>query len=207
MALSKIVGILSDNHGAIFGNKIVAQLTQFVYYGRKYLYPSRKLPAFTYSADVKRRKVSDSERSILSSIQRNEDASFRQLATLSNTSLSTVARALEQLEHDGVLVSYTRRINVASLGVQSYKLVVHAADLGDSFFRRIEEFCAQHLSVVSLARCVGPWDFDIRIELSATENPAMVVQEFQEAFDDGILSCMLSPLYQPIVMNNFPYTA
>jgi DNA-binding Lrp family transcriptional regulator len=207
-ALAQRFGALSARCGAIFRQRILAHLLEFHFYGRKYLWPKtapKGAPVLSYSVDTRLRDLTREERQILREVSRFGSDSFRQSAQRLGHSPATFGRRLRRLRDDGILVGYCRKINVSALGVQTHKLCLRVHDLSQTFSSSLERYCRVHSNIVSYSRCIGDWDFELRVEVPAPESPALVQQQLQEHFEGKIYECRLIALYRTLRADNFPF--
>ena len=96
------------------------------------------------------------------------------VARLVRQPVSSVAYRIARLERHKVICGYLYHIRPMALGLSSHHILIACRNYGRQMQERLHDFCLREPNVAVLARCLGSWQFEMRVETAdATELTAL----------------------------------
>jgi DNA-binding Lrp family transcriptional regulator len=123
---------------------------------------------------------------ILRTIADPKKCKGRALAAAVGLPESTVKYRLNRLEEAGVIVGYALAFDFQALGLQEYRLLVVVQGGQEGVNEKFYKFCLKHPNVVRYTRCIGPWSFEICIQVANQKRVIAVSQEIRDYFGDVV---------------------
>lgn len=202
---SSIIMRLTGNHGGIVSDKRIVPRTSVMRFARKYLNPklaSDKVLTLAKSGDLY--QLDQIDEKLIWILGNQPFYSLRQLAKNSGMPLATVDRRLKRLQSAGVIQGFFYDLNVAKLGIQSFRLLVHVQGLSCAVRRAIITLCKKHPSTVYLIEALGSWDFEIGFETSDPRAISPFVEELYSATDRRISSVEILTELEDFICRHYP---
>lgn len=145
---------------------------------RKYLNP--KLASdrvLTLRADGAPVKLDETDERIVLALGNRPYDSLREVARHLGLPLATVDRRVKKLRENGVADGVFYDLDIAALGIQSFRVLVNVQGLSSCFSEKIFNVCAKHPLVTYLVESLGTWDFEIGIETPDARLVSSVIEE------------------------------
>jgi len=164
--------------------------------GRKYLLTREAVgAALTTGGERAPITLDDLDRRILHALLTNSGASLAKAASTLGVPATTVRFRTSRLEQSGIIRGYRYNMQVERLRVLDFKLLVFTGPGASAFRSSFEAFVDAHPQVVFRSTCLGPWEFEIDIEVQSAEQAATVCQELRGRFPEEIVRIQALPRY------------
>jgi|694.fasta_scaffold03844_6 DNA-binding Lrp family transcriptional regulator len=96
------------------------------------------------------------------------------VARLVSQPVSSVAYRVARLERHKVICGYLYHVRPGALGLSSHHILIACRNYGRKMHDKLHEFCMREPNVAVLAKCLGSWQFEMRVETGdATELTAL----------------------------------
>jgi DNA-binding Lrp family transcriptional regulator len=205
---ARLMNALSSQYGNIISDKLVLIRLSFTAFGCKYLWPGgAPIPVLKYGSleeKVERTAVDEIDRHILGAAANLPHRSMRELARLVKIPLSTVERRIRRLEQTQVIRGYIYRLNPAKFGMQRFKLLLFSRGINPRLAARLFKFCWKHPQVLNFSEFLGPWDYELTIEVGNTSEVAALVRTISDSFPDEITGIKSMAVFESMKFTGYP---
>lgn len=195
---------ISEKFGNPFFEKALSLRVKFVAYGRKYLSTAKQFPTYSFGSTGNLTSIDEIDHQILSDLSDNGVRRHREISRAIGIPLSTLGRRLARLEHEKVIAGYIHRLNLSTLGISTYRLFVYSRGYSRSLTAKLESFCAAHPHIIHFVHCVGPWDFEIGVEVLNAENVTQIVSMLYDKFGGDIEAIKMTQLFRHLKFSSYP---
>ncbi len=204
--VASIIYSLSSRFGASLMERVIAERLSFKYFGNKCLSKKkRKTNYLSYGTTNKVVEIDELDQRILSAITQNGERSSRLLARQLSVPQTTIDYRLRKLEQNGVIVGYYNELQSASLGLQTFILLVCMKNIQSDLVEKFSKFCEQHQSVVILIHSLGSWDFEIGIEVESASEATYVVEELYDFLGTNLNWIRTLPAFANLKVMEYPF--
>ena len=124
---------------------------------------------------------------ILEKLSENPRATSVSIAKAVGLSPDAVLKKIRRLEKDGVIDHYTIWPNANMLAGEYYKVLITLQNFDSKNEVMLHAFCKEHPNIVYIVNTVGPWQFEIDIEVENAAEFREIIRSFLERFS-GIVS-------------------
>jgi DNA-binding Lrp family transcriptional regulator len=189
---------LGQQLGGTLQSMDVLTQVRFSAFTRKFLAPSsQRGEIFETGCHDPRSITADKiDLTILAGLCSLNPASEAELARALDIPLSTLRRRISALEQQGVIRGYLLRYNTVAIGVSRYCLQLAVKGGTRDFGEKLRRFCALHPNVVNTVELIGPWQFEVTVDVEQAHDSAEILRELYEAFPGEILSSVSVPIFQ-----------
>jgi len=177
---STVIMRLTGDLGGIVSDKSIVPRLSVKRFARKYInqrLASKKI--MTLEKSGANYEMDETDEQIIMHLGNTPFHSLRELARGVGLPLATVDRRVKQLQTAGVIQGFFYDLNIAKLGIQSFRLLVHVQGLSCAVQQKVIELCTRHSLVVYLVEVLGSRDFEIGIE---TTDPRVISQFIEELY-------------------------
>ena len=200
-----------DKLSKLFGDNLIERkiCTQgyFEYYGRKYLLTKRlKTPRLSFEFNDNALEIDAIDRDILRAMSSAEDRTLQELALRTSIPLATLDRRRKNLEARGIIHSYFHWVNSHALGRICYIFRITCRGAPAGLRKRVFDYAAQERDVIYAIACIGPWDYELGVELEGGTAVIELTQRVCAAFKKEVLSVEPVPVLRYLLIRNFPET-
>jgi DNA-binding Lrp family transcriptional regulator len=131
-------------------------------------------------------EISPADHAILAGISDLRHRSMSELARALKTPLSTLLYRIEKLRADGIIRGFMYRLNLEKLGYGLFRLLIFENGASRAFHKRLLSFCRDNKNIVGLVRCLGSWDYELRVELPDGRDLPALIDELEGEFEGQI---------------------
>lgn len=133
---------------------------------------------------------------ILLLLSKNARVSATGIASHMKMSSDAVADRIKRLEKEGVIKHYNFVPNESCYPYVHYKLLLDFRNLSNEREKVFMEYCRIDSNMVYIVKCLGPWDFEIDIEVESAEKFRQILMNFKTEFNDIIKDYSVLTLYK-----------
>jgi len=193
-----------------FFHKLVASQVALHYWGRSYLDSDEQIErvshrvAYDYNAEALV-DLDDTDRLLLANMSQDHFYSRRNLAKNLNLPLSTVDLRVKKLEERGVICGYVYEVDPAAIGRQEYKLLLHTRGTDAKLEAALDAFGRSYPGMVRMYSCLGPWDYDIVVDVKEGREVGQITRDLYNQFKDHINTIKVLPKYNQMKAAQVPW--
>ena len=187
-------------------NKAIVIHTSCYDFQRLYLLKSGQNDLiFRYGQLDKPVKIDEVDHEILSTLSGKGLTSESELSRAVGMPVSTLSNRLKKLRERQIISGYAYAFFPQELGFLVYRLHLTLKGTSISLKKAIYEFCKDHVSIVSMMNCVGPWDFEIKVECQTQFEVDSVVQSLYSSFGKYVQEIELVSLDKTSKLAYYPF--
>jgi DNA-binding Lrp family transcriptional regulator len=182
--LPGLVSRISEICGNLICNRVLLMRIRFVAFGRKYLsdVPAPIIP-LTIEHTSTRVTTDATDRRILGALSQGECPSLREMASSLQIPASTLRHRLKRLEADQVIQGFIYRYNLAQMGAQSFRICITTKGGTRRGAKELFEFAKNHPNIVHFIEYMGPWDYELGVEVQDARDINQVIAALYERFE------------------------
>ena len=197
---------ITQAHGQIFSAKALATRLELKFFGNKYLLPAEKQRwELGYQISKDPQEVDELDSQILQVFGNESSCSHRGIAQTLGIPASTVDFRVKRLKERGILGGSYLQVNAQMLGMQSFLLLVavkgNTKEIREAFF----EFCKMHPNIVVLIHALGPWDFELAVDVNSARDIVAITQQVREQLGTSVDFVKTLPLFRYAKVSEYPF--
>jgi Lrp/AsnC family leucine-responsive transcriptional regulator len=121
---------------------------------------------------------------ILEELSKNTRVNAAEIASKLNISSDAVLQRIRQLEKSGVLEHYMMWPNVNKIAGLYYKVLVSLHNLTEEREKQMISYCLQNPNIIYVVNTLGPWQFEMDIEVKSLQEFRSIVRDFLNTFSE-----------------------
>ena len=185
--LSAFMESLSPGEDETFTSWLVSPRIRYTQFNRKYLIEKgTTIRAYDFDFGREVPVIDELDSKILWTIANTEHESNRSVARYLGSPPATIDRRVNRLKEEGILLGSMALIPAAALGMTVYRILLTCTFLNQDLRKRLQDFCTQHPHVVFLIESLGPYNFEIGVEVSSPGEIPVLAQELQAVCDKAL---------------------
>jgi DNA-binding Lrp family transcriptional regulator len=179
----------------------------FRYFGRRYLLtPRHKTPIIDLDLRSQRVELDPSALLVLFHLAAGKIHTVNEIAKATGIPPATVDRRKRELKEAGIIKAYVHWINVEKLGRTCYLFRINVRGAPLRFTERLFRYMEEERDVLYALRCLGPWDYEVGIELEGASAVAAITTRLYRQFRTEILSIQPIPVLRYLLVRGMPST-
>ncbi len=187
----------------IFGENIaeeqIATIIRGDYFTREYLTnkndPGTRPEAF-FGAVPASVKIDLKDWEILFMLGKNSRNTSVDIARKIKLSADAVSDRIRRLEKLGIIKYYNIVPNEAKYPYQHYKILTSFRNISEQREKVLKEYCKVNPNIVYIVKALGPWSFEIDIEVENAEKFREVMMDIKTEFSDILKEYFIMNIYQ-----------
>ncbi len=196
--LDKTLTELDQKFGKHISEQEIATIIRGDYFIRDYLVqkkePSKRESFFgAVPAPVKMDTV---DWKILVELGKNSRSTAIEIAQKVKLSADAVAQRIRKLEKSGVIRHYNIVPNEAKFPYLHYKVLISFQSISETRLNSLREFCRVNQNIVYIVKALGPWEFEIDLEVESTEHFREMMRDLKTKYSDIIKDYSALHIYQ-----------
>lgn len=202
---SSIIARLTAHQEEIVSDKCIVPRLSVKRFARKYINPrlaSKRI--LTLDSAGKRYEIDATDEKLIMNLGNSPFQSLRELARATGFPLATVDRRVKQLRSAGVIQGFFYDLNVAKIGVQSFRLLVRVQGLSCAVRQRIVDLCAKHPLASYLIEVLGSWDFEIGVETTDPRKISPFIEELYTATQCRVSEVKVLTELEDFICRHYP---
>ena len=187
--LDKTIKELNKKFGQYISERQIATIIKGEYFVRDHLIDKKKPSAFResfFGAVPKSSKVDDIDWKILLELGKNSRITAVDISKIIKISADAVRDRIKKLERSGVVRHYNIVPNESNYPYLHYKILVGLRNLSEEKERSLIEYCRMNTNIVYVVKALGPWEFEIDMEVKNMEQFREIMMEIKTKFKDII---------------------
>ncbi len=197
--LDKTITELNKKFGEFIAERQIATIIQGNYFIRDYLAhkekPSTYRSSFFGSIPLPV-KMDNNDWKILALLGKNARTSVVDMTAEVKLSVDAIAQRIKKLENSGVIQHYNIVPNESKYPYLHYKVLVGFRNISEERERSLREYCRINQNIVYIVKSLGPWEFEIDMEVENTEQFREIMMSIKTAFSDILKDYSALHIYQ-----------
>ena len=111
-------------------------------------------------------------------------------------SADAVSDRIKKLEKSGVIKHYNIVPNEEVYPYIHYKVLVSFRNISEPNEKSLIEYCRLNQNIVYIVKALGPWDFEIDLEVESPANLRQIMMDLKTKFKDVIRDYSILNIYQ-----------
>ncbi|MBS3097487.1 AsnC family transcriptional regulator, partial [Candidatus Woesearchaeota archaeon] len=194
--------------GYCIAERQMATIIRGEYCVRDYLVDKRSFTKRKYSfgSTPKPVKIDEINKKILLELGKDARTSSVEIAGKLKLSADAVYKRIRKLEDSGVVQSYNIVPNEEICPFTHYKILISLHNLDGEKEIRLNEYCRSQSNIWYFCSCLGPWNFEIDLDIDTAERFRNFLREFKINFSDIIKDYTVMVVYKTNKYNFCPST-
>ncbi len=197
--LDKTLKDLHTRFGEFISERQIATIIRGEYFVRDYLVARKEPSPFRqafFGAVAEPVKMDRTDWGILAELGKSSRQTAVELARKVRLSADAVADRIKKLENSGVIRNYNIVPNEAIFPYLHYKVLVGLHNISESRESSLIEFCRINPSIVYIVKALGPWEFEIDMEVENAEKFRNIMMDLKTQFKDILKDYSALLIYQ-----------
>ncbi len=214
-----IIGILARNSLEFhsIANKINNEFGEYInekeyitrislhHFQRKYLAKFKgKKTEFYFGGELGNYSLDDLDKKILFLLATNARMKIIDIASNLEQPHSTIMSRIKKLEKAKVIRGYYALIDSEKYGYLNYNLTLKVKNIQSSDEKKLFAYCKQCESITWFIRALGPWDYEIGIEVENQENLQKLINDLRDVCPQ-IIKLELCTIFKTLKYSLYPF--
>ncbi|MFH1400580.1 MAG: Lrp/AsnC family transcriptional regulator [Nanoarchaeota archaeon] len=197
--LDRTVTELSKRFGECIAERQIATIIRGDYFVRDYLVATDRPSPFresffgAVSAPV---KMDEFDWMIIVLLAADARISAVEISRHVDLSVDAIAERVRKLERSGVVKHYNIVPNEAKYPFLHYKVLVGFRNISEERERSLREYCRTNPFIVYIVKSLGPWEFEIDMEVEDVEQFRGIMMDVKTKFNDILKDYSALQIYQ-----------
>ena len=201
--LDRTLSEIDAQFGSNISERQIATILHGEYFDRGYLLENLKKEiknkestTAAFGAIPEPAPLDETDWKILLELGKNARATLVEIAKTIGISPDTIAVRIKNIEKQGVIKRYNFVPSESVYPYLHYKVLVGLKNSGEERERALIGFCKTHPNIVYIVKALGPWDFEIDIEVETAEEYRGIMMALKTRFADMIKDYSSLSIYQ-----------
>ena len=197
--LDKTLNELNKLFGEYISERQIATIIRGEYFVRDYLINKAKPSAFRtsfFGAVPAPVKMDAKDWKILMTLANNSRITSVDMGEIVGISADAVAERIKKLEKSGVIRHYNFVPNESVYPYIHYKVLIGLKNLTEERDKSLIEYCRVNPNIVYIVKALGPWEFEIDMEVETAEKFREIMMDIKTKFNDILKDYSALQIYQ-----------
>ena len=197
--LDKTITELNKKFGEYIAERQIATIIRGDYFIRDYLIHKEKPSAYResfFGAIPSPVKMDKTDWKILILLGKNSRTTVVKMASEVKLSADAIAERIRKLEKSGVIRHYNIVPNESKYPYLHYKVLIGFRNISEERERSLREYCRTNPNIIYIVKSLGPWEFEIDMEVESAEKFREVMMDIKTAFNDILKDYSALHIYQ-----------
>ncbi|MBI2005567.1 MAG: Lrp/AsnC family transcriptional regulator [Candidatus Aenigmarchaeota archaeon] len=141
-------------------------------------------------------KLDETNVAILDALSRNTRMNAVEIANELNISADAVIQRIKKLEQSRIITHYMLWPDVNKLKGMFYKVLISLHNLNAEREKKLLSYCLQNPNIVYVVNALGPWQFEMDIEIENIQEFRNLIRDFLNHFSDIISDYSVLNIYE-----------
>ncbi len=197
--LDRTLRELNRRFGEYIAERQIATIIRGEYFIRDYLIDKKEPSAMRQSffgAVPEPVELDDSNWRILLELGKNSRASYLEISKKAGISADAVSSRIKKLEKAGVIRHYNIVPNESNYPFLHYKVLIGFRNISEDRENSLIEYCRINPNIVYIVKALGPWEFEIDMEVTTAAQFREIMMDLKTRFSDVIKDYSALHIYQ-----------
>lgn len=170
----------------------------FIKFPRSYLIgKENKIGSFTISGGTEKiKKISETDRKIISLLQQDGRMDFTQIAKILGVSVSLVHKRYYNLLNKEIITKITYTLDYEKMGMIFYRILFKIVQYNKEEVDRLYKFCELHPNIINYVRVMGDWQLILDIEIENRDKLRDLLRQIKNDFKNIIHRIEVNEVYK-----------
>lgn len=190
---------LNKKFGAHISERQIATIIKGEYFVRDYLVGKKEPSAFRksfFGAVPSSVEMDELSWKVLLELGKNARAPAVEIAKKAGAGPDAVSGRIKKLENSGVITHYNIVPNESVYPYLHYKVLIGFGNISEEREKMLVEYCRVNPNIVYVVRALGPWEFEIDLEVKSAEQFREIMMDIKSKFHDIIKDYSALNIYQ-----------
>ncbi len=196
--LDGTISELNKKFGSYISERQIATIIRGDYFVRDYLVNNKEatLRESFFGAVPAPANLDETDWKILLNLGKNSRTTAVDVSAEIGCSADAIAQRIKKLETGGVIRHYNFVPNESVFPYLHYKILVGLRNISDEKESSFREFCKIHPNIVYIVKALGPWEYEVDIEVESVEQFREILMEIKSAFSEILKDYSALHMYQ-----------
>ena len=197
--LDETITELHRKFGMYIAERQIATIIRGEYFIRDYLVQRVKQSASResfFGAIPTPIKMDNTDWKILFRLSKNSRIPTVDIATEVKLSADATAERIKKIEISGIIKHYNIVPNESKYPYLHYKVLIGLKDVTEEKERSLKEYCRVNPHIVYIVKSLGPWEFEIDMEVESAEQFRGIMMDIKTKFSDILKEYSALHIYQ-----------
>ncbi len=196
--LDRTLKKLDSKFGEYIAERQIATIIRGFYFIRDYLINKKKVThrESFFGAVPTPAKIDDIDWKVLLELGKNARTTAVEIANKIKISADSVSSRIKKLENSGVVKHYNIVPNESKYPYQHYKILIGLRNVSEEREKSLIEYCRINPNIVYIVKSLGPWEFEIDMEVENAEQFREIMMDIKTKFKDIIKDYSALHIYQ-----------
>ena len=188
----------SKNFGESSAEKQMASIIRGDYFVRDYLVDEKiasSRPSF-FGSMIRQEKIDEIDSQVLFELGKSARVQSIELAQKISVGAGVIAGRIKRLEKCSIIQGYNIVPNESQYPYLHYKVLVGVHPMSIAQEKSFAEYCKVTENIVYLAKTLGPWEFEIDLEVESAEQFRRIMMNLKTQFKEIIKDYSALHIYQ-----------
>ncbi len=197
--LDKTITELNKKFGEYIAERQIATIIRGEYFIRDYIIdkkePSDYRESF-FGAVPSPVKIDENDWKILIKLGENSRDTAVDIAKEVKLGAEAVGGRIRKLERSGIIRHYNIVPNESKYPYLHYKVLIGFRNITEQRERALKEYCRTNPNIVYIVKSLGPWEFEIDLEVNSAEQFREIMMDIKSEFNDILKDYSALHIYQ-----------
>ncbi|MEI7718507.1 MAG: winged helix-turn-helix transcriptional regulator [archaeon] len=173
-------------------------------YARKYM-PEAKNKEFVYASPTKITELDEVDEKILGELAINARINIVDLSEKLKITRDVINYRLKKLVENKIIVQYRCYLNLNSVGINHYKLILRTKNLDEKTEQKLKDYLSKHKKATAFLKLIGSWDLEMEFETEDENELYSILNEIRKEFSEIIGDFDILRITETFKYNYFPF--
>ena len=197
--LDKTLTEINKEFGEYIAERQIATIIRGDYFIRDYLINKKQPSSYResfFGAIPSPIKMDKLDWEILLRLGENSRRTAFDISKEINLSADAIARRIKKLQKSGVIRHYNIVPNESKYPYLHYKVLIGFRNISAKREATLREYCRKNPSIVYIVKSLGPWEFEIDLEVEKSEQFREIMMQLKTTFSDILKDYSTLTIYQ-----------
>lgn len=197
--LDKTIKELNKKFGDNISEREIATIIRGEYFIRDYLISKKEPSSFResfFGSIPEKTNVDETNWRILLELGKDSRTPALKIAGIIGISADSVADRIRKLERSGVIRHYNIVPNESKYPYIHYKVLLGLRNISEEREKNLIEYCRLNPNIVYIVKALGPWEFEIDMEVESVEQYRIIMMDIKTKFNDILKDYSVLHIYQ-----------
>ena len=148
--------------------------------------------------------ISEDDSKVLFALSQTRFETYRDVARSLGMPIASFLRRVRLLRERKILLGFGYRMNLDEIGVQQFRVLVFTNSCGPETEQTLLGFCGECPWVKVLTTCLGPWNFELEIDVMNQAGARDVASGIRSVLGEKVKKILLLPIFSHRKYISFP---
>ncbi|MBU1976210.1 MAG: Lrp/AsnC family transcriptional regulator [Nanoarchaeota archaeon] len=198
LELDKLVSQLDTDYGSYLNKRDVFSYMYVYYFPREYLAQDQNdvRRSKIFGAIAAPKNIDETDDKICRLLSSDARMPAIKIAAKIGLSADAIIKRIKKLEESGAIRCYITILNNEVLDQFHYKVLLTLKKLAEDKEKTFIEYCRRHPNVFFFVKTLGPWNYELDMELKDSDELRKIMREMKAKFSDVVMDYQALIVYK-----------